>query len=76
MCAGNVEAAPAFEHGVDVVDADAFEQPEMSGSDIDGALGVIERVGLVGAASGQLPCQLRSVLTLAKLARNPCPIGF
>ena len=75
-CAGDIESATAFEHRDYVVDADAFEQPEMSGRDIDGALCIVKRVGLVGTARSQLSRQLRGVFALAKLTRNPCPIAL
>ena len=48
----------------------------MSGNIKGTVQSAVERVGLVGTTSSQLPCQLRGVFTLAKLAGNPRPIGF
>jgi hypothetical protein len=43
-CGRNLETAANFKHGDDVVDGDALVQPKAGRGDIDGALGVIERL--------------------------------
>ena len=48
-CGGNLKAATDFKHGDDVVDGNAIGQPKAGRGDIDGALGVVEWIGFVGA---------------------------
>ncbi len=72
-CGGNLEASAAFEHGDDVVDGDSLEQPKASGSDVDCALGVVERIGLIGAAGSELLRQLRSILCREQVPARPKP---
>ena len=68
--------AAGFQHRNHVVDADTFDKPEASRSDIDRALRVVERIGLVGTARSQLPRQLQGVFTVSKLMGDPSPIAF
>ena len=52
---GNLEAPAHFEHGDDVAEGDAFEQPQTGRSNVDGALGIVEGIGLIGTAFGERP---------------------
>ena len=47
---GNLKAAADFKHGDHVVDGNALIQPKAGRGYIDGALGVVERIGFVSAA--------------------------
>ena len=48
-------------------------QPETGRSDVDGALRVVERIGLIGAARSQLPRELHGIFAVGKLTRKPKP---
>src|SRR5258708_38994980 len=71
---GNREGPSGFEHRHYVVDADAFNKPEAGRCDIDGALRVVERIGLVRAAGGKFPRQCHGVFAVRKLVAYPSPI--
>jgi len=75
-CCGNLEPAAHDQHGDDIVDGCAFEQPEASGSHVHGALSVVERIRLIGAAFCQNVSKLPGIVAARKLAQNPRPILF
>jgi hypothetical protein len=47
---GNLEAAADFKHGDDIVDMNAIGQQKACRGYIDGALGVVDRIGFIGPA--------------------------
>ena len=51
----------------------AFEQPETSGCDVDGALRVVERIGLVGTTRSELSRQFRGILAVSEFLQRPTP---
>ena len=73
-CGGNFKAAADFEHGDDVVDGNAIGQQKAGRGDIDSALGVVERIGFIGAARSKLVRQFRGVHIVCKPRGNPSPI--
>src|SRR5260370_28436926 len=72
-CAGQLVSAADFKHGDYVVDGRAFQQPETGGSHVYCALGVVERIGLVGTAFSQSTGELSVIHAVRKIVQNPCP---
>ena len=72
--ARNLETPAHFEHGDDVAEGDAFEQPQTRRSDIHGALGIVERIGLVRTLFGEYPSQLYWIFSGGEFMRYPGPI--
>ena len=68
--------AADFKHGDHVVDGDRLAEPKAGRGDIDSALGVVERIGFVGAARSKLASQLRGVHIVCKTRASPSPVVF
>jgi len=74
--ARNLEATAHFEHCDDVTDGNAFKQPQTRRSDVDRALGIVERIGFVRTTFGQRTSQLYSIFFSGEFTRYPGPVVF
>ena len=62
---GHFKSTADLEHRDDVIHPYALGQPARGRSDIDRALGVVNRIWLVGAAQSQLSRELQRIFSLS-----------